>query len=336
MTKRKPIADMVIGAGLGLFSAAVYVLTVAPGSYPGRSAYYAASAAGLMPRWSASFPLYNAVGKLISLLPGGFLALRFSMFSAVCGGLAVWLLYWLVSTVIDSLVHSEREDRPGGVMAARLAGISSALFLAFCIPFWIVSNRAHMASFHVLLLLGAAWLFLRYATHGGRRVLLLLGFLYGLGIVEFATFDVFAPLFFPVLALVMWRRDDLRPTPFLLLVVAVVAGLLLYLAAAWSFYDGVGYHARGYRSSWDVIWYMWRDHYLRITSSLPRVGWLIVLFVGIAPWLASLPIARRALNDERDWTFYGLHVLLTVIGVGVLLNHELAPWPLAGADHLLV
>ena len=336
MTKRKPITDTIIGVALGLFSAVVYVLTTAPGVYPGRSAYYAASAAGLMPRWSASFPLYNAVGRSIAWLPGGSLALRFGIFSAVCGGLAIWLFYYLVSTVIDSLVHSEGEDRPGGVMAARLAGMSSALFLAFCIPFWIVSNRAHMASFHVLLLLGAAWLFLRYSMHGGRGVLLLLGLLYGLGTVEFATFDVFAPLFFPALALLMWRRDDLRQKPFLQLVLAVVAGLLLYLAAAWAFYGSVGCHARGYRSFWDIIWHMWRDHYLRITSSLPRVGWLIVLFVGIAPWLASLPIARRALNDERDWTFYGLHVLLTVIGIGVLLNHELAPWPLAGADHLLV
>ena len=336
MTIRKPITDTIIGATLGLLSAAAYVLTMAPGCYPGRSAYYAASAAGLMPRWSASFPLYNAVGKFISLVPGGSLALRFSIFSAVCSGFAVWLFYYLVSTVIDSLVHFEQGDRAGGVMAARLAGICSALFLAFSIPFWIVSNRAHMASFHVLLLLGAAWLFLRYAMHGGRGILLLLGFLYGLGTVEFATFDVFAPLFFPVLALVMWRREDLRRAPFLQLVLVVVVGLLLYPAAAWMFYGSVGYHARGYRSFFDVVWFMWRGHYIKITSSLPRVGWLIVLFVGIAPWLASLPVARRALNDERDWTFYGLHVLLTVISVGVLLNHELAPWPLAGADNLLV
>lgn len=336
MTIRKPITDTIIGAALGFLSAVAYALTMSPGCYPGRSAYYVASAAGLMPRWSASFPLYAAVGKLMSLMPGGSLALRFSILSAACGGLAIWLFYYLVTTVIDSLVRSEGENRPGGVMAARLAGVSSALFLAFCIPFWIVSNRGHMASFHVLLLLGAAWLFLRYSMHGGRGVLLLLGFLYGLGTVEFATFDVFAPLFFPALALVMWRREDLRRGPFFQLVLAVVAGLFLYLAAAWTFHGSVGYHARSYRSVWDVIWYMWRDHYYRITRSLPRVGWLIVLFVGIAPWLATLPIARRALNDERDWTFYGLHSLLTVISVGVLLNHELAPWPLAGADHLLV
>jgi len=42
-------------------------------------------------------------------------------------------------------------------------------------------------------------------------------------------------------------------------------------------------------------------------------------------WLTMLMVARRALNDERDWTSYLLHVVMTGLGVAVALNLPVAP-----------
>ena len=69
------------------------------------------------------------------------------------------------------------------------------LFLAFCAPFWFVSTRAHPASFDVFLLLFSAWVLLRFTLDKTPALMYLFAFLYGLGITEFATFIVWAPVF---------------------------------------------------------------------------------------------------------------------------------------------
>jgi len=310
-----------------------------PGAHPVGSAALIAQHAGLAPKWTASYPLWSALVKCVAQVPSASLAVHLNILSAVCGALSIFLLYTVVSGVVFSVVHLEEERRPGGTAAARLAGISASLCLAFAIPFWVVSNRAHMASFHLLLLLAAAWLFASYAKTGSRKHLGLLCLLWGLGVVEFATFIVFSPLVFPVLAFVVWWYEEEARARMGLLFMAigcVLLGLTLYLGAAWWFYGSEGYVAKKYQGFFQVVWFIWRDQYIRIARSIPRVGWLIVILVGVMPWLACLTVGRRSLNEERGLGFYGLHVLMTIVAVAVVLNHELAPWPMLGHERLLV
>lgn len=332
--------DRWIGPVLGGIALVVYGLTLSSGAYPGESARLIVQYTGLFPRLTPDHPIWSGLAWVISKIPVGGLALRLNIFSVLCSAASIWLIYEIMAAVVHSTIHVDESNRLRAGIAARLAGIASALFLAFCIPFWIVSNRAHTASFDILLLLIVTWLFFLWSRTGSTRFILLFAFLYGLGIVEFATFILFAPLFGFYLLYFLWRRmlqrGELEIRLLVLIVLSAVAGLLLYLIAAWSFYGTAGYELRGYTNFFKIIWIMWRDQYWLITRSLPRVGWLIILFMSVIPWLACLLVGGRALNGEKDWTYYVLHIVMSAIAGGVLLNMKFAPWTILGLSRLLV
>jgi len=154
------------------------------------------------------------------------------------------LLYRIVSSAIFAVISTDDRTLGRARAAASLAGITAAIFFAFCIPFWIASNRAYPASFDILLLLATTDLFIGFVmsklqwlkldeeaspapapgTPMSRGVvqLLLFAFLYGLGIAEFTTFVVLAPVFGLFLLLVLWRSESLRSK---LIIPVVLCGL---------------------------------------------------------------------------------------------------------------
>ncbi|MBN1557778.1 MAG: tetratricopeptide repeat protein [Lentisphaerae bacterium] len=329
--------DRRLGAGLGLLAFAVYLLTLSAGAFPGESARLLAESAGAAPRLSPMHPLWFALMAVLRVLPLAGFAFRGNLLSAVLGAASVGLLFGVVRDAVRMASDARiPADRLRAARAARLAGTGAALFFAFCIPFWFTATRAHTAPVGVLMLLLTARLFMRYAATGRTRDLALTAFVYGLGIVEFATFILFAPLLAAGAALVMWRREAWRPGAAGAAALSVLGGLLLYLPAAWSFYGTEGYAARGYDHFFEIIWFFWRDQYWLIKRSLPPVGWLIVIAATIVPWLACLAVARRGLNGERDWGFYVLHLVLAGIAAGLLLNLQFAPWSMIGLQRLLV
>jgi len=289
-----------------------------------------------MPRFSPASPVWTGLVMVVRALSGRHFVSALNLISAVFGAAAVGLLYGLVregvTIFIDDLGYTESRRR----VAASLGGAGAALTLAFCIPFWIVSNRAHTAAFDVFLLLLTARLLLAYMDYGKLWVALLFSFLFGVGVVEFATFIVLAPLFGAWLLYVMYKRNVLRSTVVLALIGSAVLGLLVYLLAAWGFYKTPGYELRSYTGFFEIVWHMWRAQYLLISRSLPRDGWLVILFVTVVPWLAMLSVARRGLNDERDWGLYLLHTIMTGLVVAVVLNTPIAPFSILGMRRLLV
>jgi len=336
ITPREKWIDRITGLVLAVVALLVYLCTLSDGAYPGRSAALVAQHSGLFYRGEAYSFLWTLAVRAIGALPWGGLAERLNVFSAACGAGCVWFLYVLMAGAVRSIGRQDDETRPGVAAAAWSAGVAAALFLAFSGPFWIASNRAHVASFDSLLLLLVAWLFFRYAWNGPRWLPLVFAFAYGITAVECATAIVFAPLLGGMLLYVMWRRGQMSPLWMLGLTGCALAGLSLYFVAAWDFQGSPGHVAREYKTYWQIIWFIWRIEYLLITRGLPRVGWLIVMFVGIVPWLVSLLVARRALNDERDLTYYALHLLLTAVAVAVLVNSGIAPWPILKGQRFLV
>jgi len=333
----KTTLDRIIGLVLGLVGFSLYLATLASGAYPGQSAMLVVERTGLFPVMNPNSPLWRCVAAAITnWLPMGDAAIRLNLLSAVCGALCIWLLYDLMVRVVFGAIDELSVTEARARTAARLAAVSACLFLMFSIPFWVVSNRAHTQAFDLMLLLIAARMLLQYACTGRLRTALIFSFVYGIGIVEFATFITFAPLFGFILLFVMWRHENLRLPPVLALLGCAVLGLLAYIPVAWQFHGSTGYVLREYGNFFEVIWYMWRDQYFIITRSLPREGWLIILFMTVVPWLACLVVARRGLNDERDWGFYLLHVVVTVLVISVLLNAEFSPWGLMGFRRLLV
>jgi len=333
-TNKRP--DLIIGALLGLVALAAYAATLCPGAYPGLSAYQIAAHTGLFYQGTAYRFLYTLAARAVDALPFGGLAARLNVFSALCGAASVVFLYGLVSGTVRRVARLDDPQRPRAALAGRIAGVGAGLYLAFSIPFWIASNRAGVAAFDTLLLLAVTAIFYRYVSGGPGWLAPVFGLACGIGVTESATLIVFAPLFGPALLFAMWRRGEATPARIIALVVSTLAGLCLYLVAAWDFHGSPGYVAREYTGFFKVVWFIWREEYLLITRGLPRVGWLVVLFVGVVPGLVAALVARRALNDERDLTYYALHVLLTAIAVLVLLNHRMAPWAMLGEERFLV
>ncbi|MDI6775401.1 MAG: tetratricopeptide repeat protein [Verrucomicrobiota bacterium] len=336
MESRKDWVDWLIGGFLGLAAFVVYAWTLSAGAFPGPTAMYMAQAAAGFPRVSPSDPLWWGLVWVVRRVNVGEVTTRLNLLSAVFGALAVWWTYTFSFRMTRETIDVDETNRVRALIAARLAGVGSALALAFCVPFWIVSNRLHPAPFHILMLLVTAWMTLVYARTARLPILMAATFVYGLGVVEFATFIVLAPLFAVYYLYWLWRHEHLRVRAILGLALAGLTGLLLCALAAWAFYGSEGYDIRGYTSFFQIVWYAWRDQFFLIGRSLPKIGFLTVLFLTVVPWLVTLLVGKRGLNEEKDWSFYILHTILTVLAVAVILNAPVAPWAMLGFRHLLV
>jgi len=327
-----------VGPVLALVALGVYLLTLSDGAFPGPSSALVVSLLGLFPTLTPASPLWMLAARgLVGVAGSDHAVQALNVFSALCASGAVWLLYSLMRHGIFFFTDEYLVSLGRRRLASMAAGIAAALFFAFCLPFWNVATRAHNAAFDTLLLLLLARLFVAYAANGRVVVAIALALLYGAGLAEFATLIVLGPVFGGGLLYVMWRRETLRGWLLVGLAGSFVGGLLLaYLWAAWAFYETPGYEIRGYKNFFQILHYMWRDQYFLISRSLPREGWLIILFVTVVPWLTMFAVARRALNDEHEWSINILHVTMTALVVAVALNVPLSPWAMLGWSRLLV
>ncbi len=337
-TPRAHRTDGLVAAFLGILAFGTYVATLAVGAFPGLFSSALVQGLGLFPRLSPNTPLWFAVAAVIRRLPdGGDPARMLHLFSALCATLAVALLYLVMrATVFACIRHDDDESAAQAQRAARIAGVGAALALTFSVPFWIVATRCHWTAFHMAFFLGTAHLFLVAMTRNRRSLEWLWGFVYGLGIVEYATFIIFIPLFTCVYIFVLYRRESLDLRTWGPTALALFAGLGLYALAAWQFMGTEGFALRGHHGFFEVLWSFWRDQWFLLARSLPRQGWLVVLIVTALPAGICLMVARRALNDENDWTYLLLHLVLTALSVAVLLNLRFAPWSMLGFQRLLV
>lgn len=329
--------DRVIGLVMALVAFGVYRATLSEGAFPGASATLVVSHLGLFPQLSPASPLWSLLARGLAGLSGAQAVQVLNLLSAVCAAGAVWLLYSLMRRGIGFFMDEYQVTAGRRRAASLVAGLAAALFLAFCMPFWSVATRAHTAAFDVLLLLVLARLFVAYAQTGRVAAAVALAVLYGLCLAQFATLLVLAPVFGFAMLYVMWKRENLRGWLPVVLVVGFLAGfMVMYIGAAWMFYDTPGYAIRGYQNFWQILRHMWRDQFFLITRSLPRDGWLVILFVTVVPWAAMFAVARRALNDERDWGLDILHVIMTALAIGLAVNMPLSPWAMQGWRRLLV
>jgi predicted Zn-dependent protease len=349
------------GMLVALCAFVVFWTTRSPGAYPGASATQLTQALGLAPRLVPDHPLWFGVAGTIGSLAGPNAVAVLNGFSVLCGTAVAWLLFGIVSRAIRLSIHSGEIDPVRADVAAVLGGASATLAAAFSAPVWIACSRADLASFHMLMLLGAVRLLLlwwdaagsdedettpgstgpayrgyRPQTSSSSVLLPALTFLCGLGIAEFATFIVVVPLIAGFVVYRLWRTDNLNLRVALRAGGAGLAGLTLYPIAAWAFYDTEGYHVRAYTGYGQVIWMWWVGQYQLIRHSLPQVGWILVLCLTAVPWLTMLVVARRALNRSPEWGLYLLHVVLAILVGLVFLDAPLSPWRILGWGRPLV
>ena len=310
--------------GFGLLAAGVYGLTVSRGVYPGESARLMAICSGIETAELPLHPVWGTLAGAVSRLSFFTLPVRMNLLSVVCGVIAVMLLYLVMAFLIRNTLYEEYSIEYAPRVATLAASVTVLAFL-FSVPMWKASTRLHYQSFDILLALVSAYLLVCYANSGWRLFLVVFAVLQGIGVVESVLFIPLAPVFLVFLIYVLWKREALTLTRVAWIGVLAVAGLSLYYVAARRFLDAQG-SALGFSSVMDVLVQVWKNQIRQLRSGLPRVGWLVLILMSVVPWVASGLTAFRALNNERSWSQYILHITLSVLVVLGLANAEISPW----------
>ncbi len=321
--KRK--LDWVMSAVLGLLAAVAYGLTLSKGVYPGESARLMALYSGIDPLELPLHPLWGMFVSTLSSWPLFSLPLRLNLFSAGCSVVSVVLMYRLMSFLIHDLVYEEYSVE----YAPRVgiwAGTISALAFMFSVPVWHAATRLQYQSFDLMLVMIAASLLVSHATCKWRGFLVLFALLQGIGIVESSMFIPLAPVFLMFLIYVLLKKGELSLSRVAWMGVVSVLGMSLYYFSARAFFASHDAEALSFKSVMDVLVEVWKSQIKQLSSGLPRVNWLILLLMSVVPWLASGFASFRALNNERSWSQYILHLTLSIIVVLGLTNVAISPW----------
>ena len=316
---------------------ALYLVTLSRGAFPGLPAQNLAWHLGLNPMPTLLDSLWGRLTRLCLWLPGGHVSAWVGLLSAVFGAACVGLLAALVMRLRYFLhdAHDPGEVRREG-QARLLAGVTAGLFLMTSIPFWILSTRSLPGTFHLLLLLGTAWLFSEYQRTGRASWLYSLGLLYGVGITEFATFWLFAPLLVILVMRAMLQRAEFSWQVLTRMGLCALPGLLLYLLNGWTLWSHPAIPLRGFSSMWSVIWFIWRDQWHLIVRGPQTTGFLLVMALTAVPWgVLFLMRAKKPAWRYSAWPV-GLRIVVMALAAGTFFNAPFAPWHIFGMSYLMV
>lgn len=322
LTFKKSLADRLVAPMVFVLAFFVYLLTTSSSAYVGSPADVTAIYGGLKPRYNPAYPLWTIMTSGVSAIPIGSLALRFNVLCVFLGALFLSIGYDVVSEAIFRTVDYDPRSEKRAAVAARLGGLGFVVALGFSMPFWAASTRPGLQLFGLVWLAIVSRVYLTYCRSGRLLHLALFGLLYGVGLAESYLFIVFGPLFLLHLAIDMLRYERVRARPWVVLGVAGFVGALMYLVAAGMFYKSDGYEFQSLTSFARVCRMLIQNQFNQVRG-LAGGTWLVYLFMAVVPWLAALGVAHRSLNGERDWSFYVLHGVLTVLSVGVF---SALPW----------
>ncbi|NCA82504.1 MAG: DUF2723 domain-containing protein [Opitutae bacterium] len=269
-------------------------------------------------------------------LPGLSVAGWTGLFSALCGSACVGLMGRLMTRVIyRGVTEVAQRSMIREVQARQLSGWVAGLYLAGCIPFWVVSTRSLPGAFHLLMLLAAAWSFSEYQQRGQGRHLALLGLLLGAGITEFATFIVYLPLAAFLVAREMYRRKVLGAwRPHLLVWGGLLFGLSLYPVNAYVlFRQGAPFGV--FASPWQAWAQVLQQQAQLILQVRHSSGFLIAMFFSLVPWLMLFAMSRRS-PWFYEWDQVAMRLIFVGGLMGVLYNAPFAPFRLLGMGYLMV
>lgn len=312
----------------------VFWTTLSRGAFPGLPAKSLIWHLGL----DASPTLLDSLwGGLVRALPESDPAFWAGVLSAVCGAAGVGLVAALMMRVRYAIHDSHDPDEARREAQARLlAGTTAGLFTLASIPYWVLSTRSLPGAFHLLLLLGAAWLFSEYQRTGKTSRLYLLGLLYGAGVTEFATFWVFAPLTALLVVRAMLQRAEFSARVLVRTGLCCVPGLLLYVVNGVRLAQDPAVQLRGFRSAATVIWYIWRDQWHLIVNAPQTSGFLLIMALTVVPW-GVMYLLR---NKKPAWRYSAWQTFLRLVvlaaALATLFDVPVSPWHFFGMGYLMV
>ncbi|HMO51052.1 MAG TPA: tetratricopeptide repeat protein [Kiritimatiellia bacterium] len=326
------LAWAVAGAAL-LF----YLINLATYAVPGSWASALLAVRGDNPFRPLAKPLWQLIMTLGSGLPGAGLLLFSHLFSAVCGAVAVWLTFQIGFRLRRASSRLTRDEAEAMERSRWLAGLVAALFVAALQPMVMISTSAQPLAFSLCLLLGATLLTLRFRDAPSTGAWYGFALLMGIGLAEYATFALFAPVFLVFWVWMFWKIRRARWTTLLqgfglMAIGAVVAFAFCWHysvsdAAAWREFDGLG----------RVLQYYLLEQYGQIRYSVPKQGWLIMILAMILPAIYIFWNGHQEADDR--FTNAGLYLFrLVLVGVGVitLFNLPGSPGRVMGEGALVI
>ncbi len=301
------VLGILLAGALGLYGA-----TMCWGAFPGLPAKSLA-----WHLWLDAFPtlldgLWGRLVRVCAALPGGNVAGWMGGLSALFGAGCVAGLAALMMRVRYPMHDAHDPDEVQREAQARLlAGVTSGLFAMFSVPFWVMSTRSLPGTFHLFMLLGAVWLFSEYQRTGRAALLYFLGLLYGVGLTEFTTFWVMAPMAAILVIRAMLVRAELSWTVLVRVGLCLIPGLLFYVWNGWTLWTDSAVALRGFESMGTVIWYIWRDQWNQVVGG----PFLIVAFLSSAPWGVLFLLRAK----KPAWRYSAWQVILRLVVLSVAL-----------------
>ena len=316
-----------VAAVVGFTAALFFLINMTFSFFPGMSARLTAVALGLEPRLSPSHPLWMLLTFPARLLPPQIAVTALNLWSLLCGVFSVALLYrylsrWIHQRIVLDAGLSERSIRLAALSAAGVAAVA----FATSAPLIAASTRLHLASFHILLILISFNLLQDNIDAKDRWRPFILAFLCGAGCTESVIFLVMTPYFAFMQLVALYKRQEASWARFTGLLLAGALGGSLYILAAAQFAGTPAYELAGYPSRKLVVFQMIVNQLAELKGMFAQTGWIWVLLMVFAPWLAIQFEARYGLNRRRDVATVIFNVVLILLVLPVQFNSGVLPW----------
>lgn len=315
-----------ITAGLvGLVAFAVYALTMPSGLFIGESLQSIAQALGFTPSVQPlnMFQFWFSGLCIRGLSAAG---LNIHLFAAVAGAVCAALLYRIAATFVYQNIHEEYCSQYDA-QASLIAGLGVSVTFALSLAGWMASTCFSIYLVDLLMLLAVMMVLTGYVLNTAPGWLPAFALLYGMGMSQSAYFTLFSPLIALLVVLTMWRRSRLSLRRFSWVLVMFLVGMMVSFTLTAAVFSGSHDAAlAGDKPLWVVIRQIVFGQLQVIRSLLPHHQWLLVLLTTSVPWVIAMFIAPRTMNNERLWSHYFLHTLMTVATVLAVLGLVLSPW----------
>ncbi len=323
-----------------------YRITIAPIALPGEPSEYLPVISEVFPRFTyKNYIWQNFLNVLFNM--GGSLAFINNVCSII-SALAVGMLYLVTSSMMGLFLNGNsiggilKADNPTGQInveattkrlqyyASVLSGVTAAMCLAFCPPYWMAATMAYYHSFYLLWLLISAFLVLRFSMTTKLPYLYAFCFIHALGMTQTSCFVAFAPLLYLLAAYILLASDKLNLKTTLISIILTVVGFSFVFYVASSYCSSEIAEISNKTKFVPVVKELVGGLVRGVFSDLPKVGWMIIVGITIAPFLESVIYGRRAINVEGDISFYALNFVIFVTTLIVVFDARISPWSMFG------
>ena len=181
--------DTITGWFLFVISSAVYLLTIEPTVSFWDCGEFILCAFGLQVGHPPGAPLFIMIGRIATLFAGGDtsqVALTMNIFSALCSGLAIMLLFWTITHLVRKIYDSGIISEPKQILPVIGSGIIGALAYTFSDTFWFSAVEGELYAASSLFTALVFWAMLKWEDEADKpcsgRWIILIAYIMGLGI----------------------------------------------------------------------------------------------------------------------------------------------------------